>query len=680
MHKTTITLLIIALAIGGITSAVYIEAISPYSSGSENRPADGVLFVGIGIHIEPFDGQKPGKGSYSDPAFFNHHVEDIRTLARIVERYGAKLTVQAQTPFTLVAIRSGETLFADLEASGHEIGLHFHEDAHLGANPEVQSVQTWAAAMTQEISYLKLAGATEVRYWSGGNLYPGILDAAAIAGLDVMSDWKNPHLQQTNELVVGVNPWRPSAGPNEQSLVAFAKHDPQGKIIYLPDGSYDPAGFAAKRQMTQTGGDQAYFDYLAESLNRSLEAAQPDRVNVFHITIHPGEFRGDPAKPYAIVDRFLADVVNPLVRVGRIHWATSSEMADAFSEWENSHPGADPRTAAGTATAISFGQARVERDVTYCTGDSFQLKMDIYRPTNTNGLAPALLYVHGGGWTKGDKASGAGVQEIGEMVRRGYLVAAVNYRLAPEYKFPAQIEDVKCAVRFLRANAQSYGLNPERIGAWGGSAGGHLVSLLGLTDRSTGFEGSGGYVDQSSRVQAVVDMFGPSDLTQVFKGANPHLLQEVFNVTDSESEVLKSASPVSYVSSDDPPFLILHGEKDTLVPVSQSLELYDWLRAVGIPVTLVMVKNAGHGFAPVDGAIRPTRTEITKLMANFFDQHLKQPNGTQEDVAEKPRIFLGAFGICACTLGQTSKIESLNYWIFERPQCTSGGVERVWCE
>ena len=294
----------------------------------------------------------------------------------------------------------------------------------------------------------------------------------------------------------------------------------------------------------------------------------------------------------------------------------------------------------GVAAAYSRATvARVERDVTYCVVGNLPLKMGIYHPRSTNRVVPALLYVHGGGWTKGDKAAGAGTREIGGMVRRSYLVAAVNYRLAPEHKFPAQIEDVKCAVRFLRANARAYGLDPKRIGAWGGSAGGHLVSLLGLTDRSAGLEGPGGYVDKSSRVQAVVDMFGLIDLTQVFNGANPRILQEVFNVTGPDSEILKWASPVTYASSDDPPFLILHGAKDVLVPVSQSLELCDRLRAVGVSVNLVIVKNAGHSFAPVGGKIRPTRAEVTKMVADFFDEHLKQLYETQADVLGQSRLF-----------------------------------------
>lgn len=266
---------------------------------------------------------------------------------------------------------------------------------------------------------------------------------------------------------------------------------------------------------------------------------------------------------------------------------------------------------------------RVDRDVTYCTADGVALKMDIYYPTNAQGSVPAAMYVHGGGWTSGDKRSGAGAVDIPELTARGYLVVAINYRLAPRYKFPAQIEDVKCAVRFLRANAERYGINPDKIGAWGGSAGGHLVSLLGVTDASAGFEGSGGYPEQSSRVQAVVDMFGPTDLTALFSRGGLQTLQQVFGITDPTSDIVRRASPVTWVSSDDPPFLILHGERDDVVPVSQSQIFYERLVAAGVPATLVIVRNAGHGFTPVGGSIRPTREELTRMMADFFDRHLK---------------------------------------------------------
>lgn len=287
-----------------------------------------------------------------------------------------------------------------------------------------------------------------------------------------------------------------------------------------------------------------------------------------------------------------------------------------------------PRDQAKTATrpeqTNTAQPSSVKKDITYCAADGVALKMDLYFPNKSDGKpAPVAVYVHGGGWTSGDKGSGAGMIDVAELAARGYLVASVNYRLAPQYKFPAQIQDVKCAIRYLRANAATYNLDPNRISAWGGSAGGHLVALLGVTDAGAGLEGNSGYADQSSRVQAVVDMFGPADLTMEFDGANQRIGQQVFGASSNKDPILTRASPVTYISKDDPPFLILQGEKDTLVPPSQSQELYDRLKAGGVPATLVMVKNAGHGFAPTGGAISPTRAELTKMIADFFDKNLK---------------------------------------------------------
>ena len=625
----------IALILALLSTQACALSVSPALADSiPPQPKNGAeLLFGIGIHIEPLGattsqivgGSMPNllkrlSPDYHNTKLFQRHVQDLRTIAGIVEQHGGKLTVQTQTPFTQVAIQSGETILSDFEERGHEIALHFHEDAHLGKNSENLPASTWTAVMAEEISFIKRAGATEVRYWSGGNLYPHLLEAASQAGLEVMSDWKNPKTQTTDKNLIGINPWRPAASPNGADVTGFARHDPDGKIIFLPEGDYSRNDFASMRRAKSTGGDEGYFEFLKASLYSSLEAAQPGKVNVFHFTIHPGEFRGSSSQPYAVLDKFLAEVVDPLVRNGSVKWATFSQMADAYESWEQANPGADPRA---PAAIDSTKLGKIERDVTYGVADGVALKMDIYYPKVAEGTMPAVMYVHGGGWTKGDKRIGAGATEIPELTSRGYLVAAINYRLAPQYKFPAQIEDVKCAVRFLRANAATYGINPDRIGAWGGSAGGHLVALLGVTDTTAGFEGNGGYADQSSRVQAVADMFGPSDLTVAFEGANTRLLEQVFGTTDHNSDIVKRASPVTWVSSDDPPFLILHGEKDTLVPLSQSKILYDRLIAAGVPATMTIVKNAGHGFAPAGGTIDPSRTAITKMVADFFDHYLK---------------------------------------------------------
>jgi acetyl esterase/lipase len=265
----------------------------------------------------------------------------------------------------------------------------------------------------------------------------------------------------------------------------------------------------------------------------------------------------------------------------------------------------------------------VEKDVTYGIAGNVSLKMDIYYPKTAPGALPVAMYVHGGGWIGGDKAAGAGVNEIPEMMKRGYLVASINYRLAPQYQFPAMIEDAKCAVRFLRARASDFGLDPGRIGVWGGSAGGHLVALLGTTDTGDGLEGTDGYANQSSRVQAVVDFFGPADLNIFFQRYQGTVMKEVFGATDANSGKLKVASPVTYISRDDPPFLIIQGDKDTVVPLSQSQILYDRLVAGGVTAALVIVKDAGHGFVPDGGVISPGRAEITTMVADFFDKYLK---------------------------------------------------------
>jgi len=253
--------------------------------------------------------------------------------------------------------------------------------------------------------------------------------------------------------------------------------------------------------------------------------------------------------------------------------------------------------------------------------DGWDLKMDISYPAQFDGPASAVVYVHGGGWTQGSKEDVPA--EVGDALRQaGFILVSLDYRLAPQHKWPAQIEDVKCAVRSLRAHAAQDLIDPARIGAWGGSAGGHLVSMLGVTDTSAGFD-VGAYLDQSSRVQAVVDWFGPSDLTSLL--ADPKLSaisRDVFNTQPDDQETLGKASPVTYVTSDDPPFLIMQGDHDQTVPPSQSQELYDRLIAAGVPAALEIVRNAGHSFGPIGGPIQPDRLEIAAQTAAFFGQRL----------------------------------------------------------
>jgi acetyl esterase/lipase len=254
-------------------------------------------------------------------------------------------------------------------------------------------------------------------------------------------------------------------------------------------------------------------------------------------------------------------------------------------------------------------------DVTYCTVDISALKMDIYFP-DSGGPWPALIYVHGGGWTHGDKAEAA--MFANGMTAQGYLVTSVNYRLYPAGKFPNMIEDVKCAVRSLRAHASEYNLDPNRIAAIGLSAGGHLVSLLGTSDEEAGWD-VGEYLEQSSRVQAVVAMAPVTDLTRSFPNAD---IETVRQVGFGEHNVLQ-ASPISHVTADDPPFLLIHGERDMLVPYEQSQLMYDRLVGTNVPAELVIVKNAGHSLIAPGGTATPTLGEINQIILEFLAQYLK---------------------------------------------------------
>ncbi len=309
------------------------------SPSVQNEAGEVVLLFTIGMHIEPMgktaQGYGGGKGDYREPVFFDKHVQDIIAVTQIVEAHGGHMTIQAQSPFTTVAIESGNTILADLASRGHEIALHFHEDAHLGKNSSTLNPQQWCNVLKEEVSFITQAsGVTDIRYWSGGNLYPKMYEAAVCAGLDVNSDWKNPQLQETDLSLVGVNPWRPSGGTDGVDFTLFTQHDPNGAIVFLPEGQYDKSNFASMRRSDSAGGDEAYFEYLKESLYASLEAAETGKVNVFHFTIHPGEFRGDPQHPFEVMGKFLTEVVDPLVASGDVQWATFSEMADAYSATE----------------------------------------------------------------------------------------------------------------------------------------------------------------------------------------------------------------------------------------------------------------------------------------------------------------------------------------------------------
>ncbi len=281
-------------------------------------------------------------------------------------------------------------------------------------------------------------------------------------------------------------------------------------------------------------------------------------------------------------------------------------------------PTATPQPTATQTTTVSpvpfqrYGETLT--DITYCTAEPSSQKMDVYFP-DSGGPWPALVYVHGGSWMHGDKSEA--LMFAASMTSQGYLVVSINYRLYPPGRFPAMIEDVKCAVRSLRAHASEYNLDLNRIGAVGVSAGGHLVSLLGTSDQSAGWD-VGEYPDQSSRVQAVVAMAPVTDLSRNFPNADIEAMKRVGFGEDNVAQ----ASPITHVTSDDPPFLLIHGDRDEVVPYEQSQLMYDRLVQMNVPAQLVIVKNARHSFTAPEGTT-PSLVEINQIILDFLANYLK---------------------------------------------------------
>jgi len=254
-------------------------------------------------------------------------------------------------------------------------------------------------------------------------------------------------------------------------------------------------------------------------------------------------------------------------------------------------------------------------DVPYCATEISSRNMDIYFPSS-GGPWPALVYIHGGSWMRGDKSEAAPFAYW--MTSQAYIVVSINYRLYPQARFPAMIEDAKCAIRSLRAHAAEFNLDPNRIAAVGTSAGGHLAALLGTSDAGAGWD-IGEHLDQSSRVQAVIVMAPVTDLSRHFPNADI----ETMRLAGFDETTIGGASPITHVTADDPPFLLVHGDLDPLVPYEQSALMYDRLVNAGVPAQLVMVQNAGHSLVVTDGSIRPTFAEINQIILDFLAKYLK---------------------------------------------------------
>lgn len=269
--------------------------------------------------------------------------------------------------------------------------------------------------------------------------------------------------------------------------------------------------------------------------------------------------------------------------------------------------------------------AVTHRDLAYVNDGHARHKLDLYLPARPGADKwPLIVWIHGGAFRMGGKEGDAhNLLPLGYLAR-GCAVASINYRLSQHAIWPAQIQDCKAAVRWLRAHAGDYGIDRQRIASWGPSAGGHLAAMLGVAGQHRAFD-VGAHLDQPSTVQCVVDYFGPTDFLQMDAQRPPGgMIHDTPDSPESEliggpiqqnREATARANPVTYVSASAPPFLIVHGDADPLVPFGQSMLLHDALAKSGVPVTLHTVAGGGHGQFQ-----DPAVPEITRA---FLDAHLK---------------------------------------------------------
>jgi acetyl esterase/lipase len=284
------------------------------------------------------------------------------------------------------------------------------------------------------------------------------------------------------------------------------------------------------------------------------------------------------------------------------------------------------KTTSSTVQAPRFetvNGVRVLRDFPYTTNKPTPAQsLDLYLPAGDSPHPlPMVVYIHGGGWLHGDKSNSQCVQECLALAKNGVAAASINYRLTNVAIWPAQIYDCKAAVRCLRAHARKFNLDPQHIGVWGASAGGHLAAMLGTTNGNAKLEGSEGYNDQPSTVQAVCDWYGPTDLPALkAQVTQAHIGRDILSVSSwliggsLNSDAATEASPVTYANKDAPPFLIMCSDNDTIVPPAQSQELTDALNSKGAKAQLVMVHGYGHDFLG---------RAAQKTVLDFFDQNLK---------------------------------------------------------
>lgn len=265
---------------------------------------------------------------------------------------------------------------------------------------------------------------------------------------------------------------------------------------------------------------------------------------------------------------------------------------------------------------------QVTGDVEFGRGGGRALVLDLYQPETRDDSVPGLIFIHGGGWAGGDKNMYR--YYGGVFAQKGYVLASIGYRLSGEAPFPAALHDCKCAIRWMRANADKLGVDPDRIAVVGGSAGGHLALMVGYTADLPEFEGDGGHAGVSSGVRCVVDIYGPTDLTTDFVRENAFARGVVSRFLgasiDDDPDVYRQASPITHLDASDPPTLILHGTIDDIVPIAQS----DLLAEALADRNVLYVYDRLPGWPHAMDIAQPVNDRCVLLMDRFFQQHLRK--------------------------------------------------------